>query len=64
MVSVLPVWQHGQSTSVFTFSTRGFVDFAEAFLLMSDFQNVLRRGSSSSNTTTTKINIYEGCLFK
>jgi hypothetical protein len=64
MVSVCPVWQYGQSSSVFTFSTRGVVDFADAFLLVSDFQSVFRRGSSSSNTSTTKSNIYEDCLFK
>ncbi len=64
MVSVCPVWQHGQSFSVFTFSTRGVVDLAEAFLLVRDFQNAFRRGSSSSSTSTNKISIYEGCLFK
>ena len=64
MASVCPIWQYGQSSSVFTFSTRGFVVFVEPFLLVSDFQNVLRRGSSSNSTSTTKINIYEGCLFK
>ena len=66
MVSVCPVWQHGQSFSVFTFSTRGVVDLAEAFLLVRDFQNAFRRGSSSSSssTSTNKISIYEDSLFK
>ena len=64
MVSVCPVWQHGQSFSAFTFSTRGVVDLAEAFLLVRDFQNAFRRGSCSSSTSTNKINIYEDCLFK
>ena len=65
MVSVCPVWQHGQSFSVFTFSTRGVVDLAEAFLLVRDFQNAFRRGSSSSSSTSTnKISIYEDSLFK
>ena len=64
MVSVCPVWQHGQSFSVFTFSTRGVVDLAEAFLLVRDFQNAFKRGSSSSSTSTNKISIYEDSLFK
>ena len=64
-MSVCPVWQHGQSFSVFTFSTRGVVDLAEAFLLVRDFQNAFRRGSSSSSSTSTnKISIYEDSLFK
>ncbi len=64
MVIVCPVWQHGQSFSVFTFSTRGVVDLAEAFLLVRDFQNAFKRGSSSSSASTNKISIYEDCLFK
>ena len=64
IVSVCPAWQYGQSFSLFGFRLRGFDDLAEAFLLVSDFQSVFRRGSSSNSTSTTKINIYEDCLFK
>ena len=63
-MSVCPPSQYGQSSSVFTFNTRGFVDFTDLLFLVSDFHIVFRRGSSSRSTSTTKINIHEDCLFK
>ena len=65
MVSVCsPLLQYGQSFSVFTFSSRGFFVFAKLLFFVSDFHTVFNRGSSSTSISTTKINIYEDCLFK
>ena len=65
MVSVCsPLLQFGQSFSVFTFSSRGFIVFAKLLFLVSDFHTVFNRGSSSTSMSTIKMNIYEDCLFK
>ena len=60
----LPSLAIGQSFSLFGFRMRGFEDLTEDFFRVSNFHNVFKRGSSKRRTSTTKINIYEDCLFK
>ena len=59
-----PFLQYGQSSFVFTFSSRDFSGAAKLLFFVSDFHTVFNRGSSNTSIITIKINIYEVCLFK
>jgi len=47
----------------FCFSSRDIVVFAKLLFLVSAFHTAFSRGSSSTSTSMTRINMYDVCLF-